>query len=116
MSVEAVKKGRRMAGLVICVEQLQQMASHIEGKPVDSPKEASAICHSVVDQGPAELVLVSTYAWKTAYLLVLHQHGASKVVDHEMWNNSRLVTSVRRWLAQRGLLFRCGVARFCERR
>ena len=79
------------------------MASHVEGQPIDSPERAfSAICHLVVDQGPVvELVLI-TYAGKTANLLVLHQHGVTKVVDHEMWNNSRLVTTAGRWLAQCG--------------
>ena len=71
--------------------------------------------HSVVDQGFAELVLVGAYARKSANLLVLNQHGTSKVVNHEMWKNSRPVSTVRRWLAQRSLSG-AGRARVGERR
>ncbi|KAF8966964.1 hypothetical protein BDZ97DRAFT_589937 [Flammula alnicola] len=96
-----------IAGLLITMKQMREMASHLSQKPVTELTEAYHICRAEALKFQTRWVPLDypkdSDLKKPRILLVLREHESEKTIDVKKGGRTKLARTAREWLKARGV-------------
>ena len=95
-------------GLLINMEQMHEMASHLSQKPITELVIAYQVCRAEGLKFQARWVPVdypqNSESNKTRIVLVLYEHSSEEKVDAKKSNRTKLARTAKEWLKACGVL------------
>ncbi|KAF8966966.1 hypothetical protein BDZ97DRAFT_590056 [Flammula alnicola] len=96
-----------IAGLLISMKQMREMASHLSQKPVSGLSEACHICRAEALKFQTRWVPLDypkdSDLKKPRILLVLYEHDSEKKLNVEKAGRTKIARTAREWLKARGV-------------
>jgi len=97
--------GHHIAGLLISIDQMYEMASHIAQKPMTDLTLSYGVCRDEALKTGSRWVPVDYPAKskKPGIVLVLLEHDAEKKIGLNKWRAGKRVATAKQWLKDRGI-------------